>query len=343
MVSGVALAGVGAGLAVLAAQTNSGERQQLFLRRALRLGLAVSAPLAILTAAGAWLFGNPWITILAAVVGAIAIVPGMVNNLWLGQQHRSRMLALALASGILPLAAALAAPHEWLLASITLACAVPALVIFLVPHGARPRERADDRALRSYLLPGVAIGILSPASLLVARSVVGEALSWHDSGVLQALWRIGDWVTGVAAGVFSVLYLPRLAAAYPTPGIRPILGEAARAVLIPSAIALLLLAVFCAPLLEILYDASFRPSGTAVALLFAGSAVRIVSWLPLFGLYAALRTRAIAVGELVSLPLFAALVFAARAHLTLELVAALWLAAYLAYAAFNFWALRKVS
>jgi hypothetical protein len=92
-----------------------------------------------------------------------------------------------------------------------------------------------------------------------------------------------------------------------------------------------------------LYDSSFRPSALAVALLLAGSLARIVAWLPLFGLYAAVRTRAIAVGEFLSLPLFAGLVFAARDNLTLELVAALWLATYLAYAAFNFWALRKVA
>lgn len=343
MVSGVALAGVGAGLSVLAAQTRSGERQQLFLRRALRLGFAVSAPLAVLTALAGLFVGAASIAALAALAGALAVVPGMVNSLWLGQQRRERMLALATVSGAVPLATAWIAPREWLLESITLACAAPALVIFLVPRGAHPPERADDRALESYVLPGLMIGILSPASLLVARSVVGETLSWHDSGVLQALWRVSDWVTGVAAGVFSVLYLPRLAAAYPTPGIRPVLREAARSVLMASAAAFLLLAVFCVPLLQILYDETFRPSALAVALLFAGSLVRVVSWLPLFGLYAALRTRAIAIGELVSLPLFAALVFAARGYLTLELVAALWLAAYLAYAAFNFWALRKVA
>ena len=343
MVSGVALAGVGAGLSVLVAQTGSAERQRLFLRRALRLGFMVAAPLAILTAMAGWGFANLPMTALAALVGAIAVVPGMVNSLWLGQQRRGRMLSLALASAAAPLAAALLAPRPWMLEAITLACAAPALVIVFVRLHASAPERADDRALQRYILPGLMIGILSPASLLVARSVVGEALSWHDSGVLQALWRVSDWVAGVAAGVLSVLYLPRLAAAYPAPGIRPTLREAARAVLIPSGGAFLLLALFYGPLLEMLYDPSFRPSALAVALLFAGSLVRIVAWLPLFGLYAALRTRAIAIGELLSLPLFTALVFAARSELTLELVAALWLASYVAYAVFNFWALRKVT
>ena len=90
-----------------------------------------------------------------------------------------------------------------------------------------------------------------------------------------------------------------------------------------------------------LYDESFQAPPLAVALIFAGNLVRIGAWIALFALYAAARTRAIAVGEFLSLPLFAALAFAAGDRLTLELAGAFWLASYLAYAAFNLWALRK--
>ena len=177
--------------------------------------------------------------------------------------------------------------------------------------------------------------------MIVARSLVADALSWHESGVLQALWRLSDWICGFASGVLSVLYLPRFAAAYPQAGLAPVLRESARAVLAPSAVLFLLLFAFYSPVLEALYDASFQASPLAAGLIFAGSLARIAAWIPLFGLYAASRTRAIAVGELLSLPLFAALVFAAGDRLTLEVVGALWLATYLAYGAFNLWALRK--
>ena len=103
----------------------------------------------------------------------------------------------------------------------------------------------------------------------------------------------------------------------------------------------MLLFLFHQPLLEALYDASFRAPPLAAALLFAGSLVRIAAWIPLFGLYAARRTHAIAAGEFLSLPLFAALVAALGERLTLDAVGALWLASYLAYAAFNVWALRR--
>ena len=110
-----------------------------------------------------------------------------------------------------------------------------------------------------------------------------------------------------------------------------------------TAFAVLFVVLFLAhaPVLALLYDASFAPSPLAVALIFAGSVARIASWIPLFALYAASRTTAIAAGEFLSLPLFAALVFALRHELTLELAGALWLASYLVYAAFNAWALRR--
>ncbi|HEV3010721.1 MAG TPA: hypothetical protein VGX52_16965, partial [Burkholderiales bacterium] len=244
-------------------------------------------------------------------------------------------------SAALALAAAAFAPPALVLELIILAQAAPAAVLLFVPHRADAPQRADDHALQRYVLPGVVIGILSPVSMIVVRSLVADALSWHESGVLQALWRLSDWICGFAAGVLSVLYLPRLAAAYPQAGLAPVLRESARNVLAPSALLFVLLFAFYSPVLELLYDPSFKASPLVVGLLFAGSLARIAAWIPLFGLYAASRTRAIAVGELLSLPLFAALAFAAGDRLTLEVVGALWLATYLAYGAFNLWALRR--
>jgi len=350
MIAGVALAGVGAGLSVLVAQTARHERQQLFLRRALLLGFCVSFPLALAAGVMGALFGDAFgesapaahVFALAAIAGCAAMVHGLVNSFWLGQQRRDRMLALAALLALLSLSAAALAPNGVLMEMLVMSQAVPALVLLLVPHRAEAPARAEDHALQRYLWPGIVVGILSPASMLIARSVVGEALSWHDSGVLQALWRISDWVCGLAAGVLSVLYLPRLAAAHPTPGMGRVVREATLMVLLPSAVLFALLFALHRPLLAALYDPSFQAPPLAVALLFAGSVARIASWIALFALYAALRTRAIALGELFSLPLFAALAFAAGDALTLEKVGLFWLLAFVAYTAFNCWALRRV-
>ena len=349
MVASVATSGVGAGLSVLVAQTASGVRQQLFLRRALVLGLAASAPVAIAAGIAGWSFsvvlGSPAVPsqtlVIAALVGWMAVIHGLVNSFWLGRQRRDLMLGLACSSAAIALAAAALAPRAVLFEAILISQALPAVILLLLPRYPAAPRRADDRALERYILPGVVIGVLSPLSMLIARSAVAESLSWHESGVLQAIWRVSDWVCGLAAGVLSVLYLPRLAAAYPQAGLAPVLRDCARAVLLPSLLLFALLFAFHRPVLEGLYDESFTASPLAVGLLFAGSLMRVAAWIPLFGLYAARRTRAIAVGELLSLPLFAALAVALGDRLTLEAVGASWLAAYCVYAAFNVWALRR--
>jgi PST family polysaccharide transporter len=349
-VAGVALAGVGTGLAVYVARTKSPERQRDLLREALRIGLGVALPVAALIALGANIFSQliaagrlpASIVALGAAAGWVAVIPGLINGYWLGQQRRGLMLGLALGSAALALAVAILAPAALVLPLLALSQAVPALIVFLLPRAAAmPRFRARSHPLRRYVLPGLAIGILSPASMLVARGVVGEGLSWHEAGVLQALWRVSDWICGFAAGILSVYFLPRFAAVRASPLLAHELRRAAAWTLFPSLAAFAVLFLLHRPLLGLLYDSGFQASDGAAALVFAGSAVRIASWIPLFALYAMRRTTAITVGELFSLPLFAGLLIALGRHMTLEGAAALWLLSYAAYCMFNFWALRR--
>lgn len=339
----MALTGIGAGLSVLVAQALPARRREL-LDEALRLGLAIAFPVAAALAAAAWIhpleLTAPAVA-LACAVGWFGIVAGLINSYWLGQEQRGRMLALAAGSSIVSLAAAAVAPAPLLLETLTAAHAVPVLLLLVFRpslFGARPTEY---RVLRRYVLPGLAIGILSPASLLASRALVADALSWHDAGVLQALWRLSDWICGFAWGVLSVYYLPRLAAAHPKNAVGQVARSAFSAVVLPAALGFAALFIVHRPLLAALYDPSFVPSASAAALVLAGSLARIASWVPLAALYAMLRTRSIAAGELLSLPLFAGLLALSGGALSLELAGALWLAAFLAYGAFNLWAMRR--
>jgi O-antigen/teichoic acid export membrane protein len=170
---------------------------------------------------------------------------------------------------------------------------------------------------------------------------VGDALSWHDAGVLQALWRLSDWVCGFASGVLSVYFLPQFAAARQPEQFRTVVAAAARSTLLPSAAVFIVFLALAQPLLAMLYADDFRPSALATALIFAGGVLRIAAWVAMFGLYARRRTYALAIGEVLSLPLFAGLVLALGSRLTLELAGACWLVSYCAYLAFNVWALRR--
>jgi len=177
--------------------------------------------------------------------------------------------------------------------------------------------------------------------MLAARALIAGSLSWHDAGVLQALWRVSEWIWGLASGVLSVLYFARMSAAHPRGELGKVIRAATRTVLAPAAALFAVLFVFHRPVLVMLYDATFEVSATAAALFFCGSVLRIASWIPLYALYAMSRTRAIAVGELLSLPLFAALLAAWGDTLTLERAGLSWLVSYAAYAGFNYWAMRR--
>ena len=348
LVSGVALAGIGTGLSVLVAQAAGEPQRQRLLRQALRAGLGVSIPVALaLAALGALepralaLTGlSAGVLALGAAAGCTAVAPGMLNSCWLGQQRRGAMLALALGAAMLSLAVAATAPRRWLLEALACSQAVPVLLLAFALRGrsggtsAAQSGPAAGQLLR-YVPPSLAIGVLSPGAMIGARSIVSDALSWHMAGELQALWRVSDWVAAVAGGVLSVHFLPRLSASAGTPRFGADLARVARTLLLPCAVAFAVLLAAQRPVFALLYDPSVRIAYGTVALFFAGSFVRIAAWVPLIALYATRRTLAITLGEFLSLPLFTALLAAFSGGLTLERVGALWLAAYVVYAAFN--------
>jgi polysaccharide transporter, PST family len=351
LVAGVALAGVGTGISVLVAQADRLERQRGILRESLGLGLATSAPVMLAVAAVSLAFpehvapGLPGPLIaLAAGAGCAAVIPGMLNGYWLGQQRRDLMLALAVGSAGVQLAAALAAPQAHVLALLVLATAVPALALTgVLLSGRVPLSPDRDRSLRRYILPGLTIGVLTPLAAVAVRDIVAAQMSWHEVGLLQALWRVSDWVASVASGVMAVHFLPRLAAAHGTARFAHELRRAAFATILPSAIALAAFGALQRPVFSLLYDESFRMSDPTVALFFAGTLVRIASWLPLYALYAMRRPGPLVVGEFLSMPLFAALLAAYPRPLSLEAAGALWLAAYAGYGLFNLWAMRRAA
>ena len=344
LVSAVALSGVGVGLSVLVAQAGAPERQAQLSWRALALGLGICLPVALAATVAGGLFPgtlSSWTLALAALCGWIGVIHGTVAAYWTGLQRRDLLLALTVAGALAALAVTVAAPREVLLEALALSQALPAVVILLLPRPAGTLLGPRERALERYILPGVAIGVLSPASTFAARAFVADAMSWHEAGELQALWRVSDWICGFASGVLWVLYLPRLAAAGPGAPLRDVMASAINVVLLPSVLLFIVLFAFHRPMLALLYDPSFQPSATAAALIFAGSVVRIISWLPLVALYATHRTRAIAIGEFLSVPLFAVLAGAMGSRLTLELAGVFWVLSYACYALFNAWALRR--
>ncbi len=354
LVVGVVAAGIGSGLAVLAAGSDAPRRAAL-LRSALRLGGALSAAVAALLcgvvagpASWAAAIGLPRADLVLAGLAGVALSLGsLAGSYWQGAQRLRLQFLLALLGAGLGVLVAGFAPGgralpvvRWLAgAQALLSLAVAAWTLRAVPRvpGATPVAHAE---LLRYLPAGLALGVLGPASMLAARALTAQGLSWQAAASLQALWRVSDWVSSLAASVLAVLYLPRFGRAWGSPRWPTELRAAAQAVLPASALAFVVLLLLRLPVFEALYGRGFVPGAGATALFFAGSLLRVAAWVPLFGLYAQGRARAIALGELASLPLFAALLAAGAARAGLAWIGAAWLLSYATYATVNLLLLR---
>jgi O-antigen/teichoic acid export membrane protein len=201
---------------------------------------------------------------------------------------------------------------------------------------------ARFRELRAFALPSLVIGICSPLSFLIIRNCIGEFLSPHDVGLIQGLWRVSDWVTAVAGGVLSLYWLPRMAAAPDHAELRQLLKRALLNVMVPSALVLAVLALLSSFALKVLLSDEFELPLHVSILILTGDAVRVLSWLYLFVLYACKATRLISLGELLSLPLFASILLFLGDSMTLTRIGAAWLLTYAIYAGFNAFAVSRV-
>jgi len=348
LVAGVTMAGVAQGLTVLVAQAPNEDVRRRLLRAAMVSGLAVSGVAALVLALGAgsisvWVTGGavgPGMVAFAAATGCLVVVPGMLSTFWLGQGRRDRILWLTCATALVTAGAAYFAVPQAIAPSVLAAQAFAALVAGGAAYAwmsAGPpgmAHGAEVKRLHRYIVAGLSIGILSPVSVLIARRTLSEALSWGDAGVVQALWRSSEWITAIASGILWLLVLPRLSAAHRTARFYPELGRAAAATLAVSAAMMLLLWLNQAAVLETLYDARFSIPDRAAALFLLGDWLRIGSWVFLYALFAMQRTSAIAVGELLSVPLFAVLLVLNREGLGLERAGLMYCLSYAAYFAF---------
>lgn len=358
LVSSVAGAGVLSGLTVMIAQVRALRDERTLLRDALRLGLMTSLAVGLAAPVLAAWFTHGTIGLhlflLAALAGLFAIIPATLNAYWLGKHRQQRMLGLALLSSIVLLLVAVGA---WLglplsglmlvqcLALLMLGIAIWGIAIrrYLqkLSHGHEGQDGGNDsfHRLVKFVPVGLAIGIMSPVSMLLVRGMLSGSLSWSDVGFLQALWRSTEWVTATAAGVLSLVFLPRFSATYGTVQFKREMMRAGAIVLSAAACLLLLIFFNQRAILATLYDTRFAVSDETAALIALGCWVRVASWLFLYGLFAAHRTWLIVAGEIFSLPLYALLLWLFANGMTLERTALLYLVSYLAYLGFNIAAL----
>ncbi|MEO8342201.1 MAG: hypothetical protein ABI536_00130 [Gallionella sp.] len=363
LVGAVTMAGVLQGLTVLIAQVSESHAERSLLRDALKLGLITSLAVALIVALAApelaiWLTQKKIETdlfLLAALAGCIAILPATLNAYWLGKHQQQRMLRLALLTSMTLLAVATSAWFGlslrglmWMQTFVLAIIGIVAWRYLYKLYGHKLSRACDEKQegaeyfhkLVKFVPVGLAIGIMSPVSMLLVRGMLAGTLSWNEVGFLQALWRSTEWVTTTAAGVLSLIFLPRFSATYGSAQFKTEMTRAGVMVLIPAACLLLLIFFNQRVMLATLYDARFVVSDETAALFMLGCWMRIASWLFLFGLFSAHRTGLIMAGEILSLPLYTLLLWLFADGMTLERTALLYFVSYLVYLGFNVLALR---
>ena len=361
LVSAVALAGVFQGLTVLVVQARDVHEERGLLRAALKLGLATSLTIALIVACAAFALSAGLsqinlasdLLLLAALAGCMAIIPATLNAYWLGKHQQQRMLLLTLLSGTTFLLIAAGAWFDlslrglMLMQCVILICSAVLIWSYLRklvrPNGDQTDDAGYLRKLVGFVPVGLAIGIMSPVSMLMMRGILSDTLSWDDVGRFQALWRSTEWVTATASSVLSLIFLPRLSDSYGSARFKTEMLRAGGLVLVSAAGLLLLIYSGQRSILTTLYDLRFTVSDETAALFLLGSWIRIASWLFMFGLFAARQTRFIIAGEIFSLPLFAFLLWQFADGITLERTALLYFISYLAYLGFNVFGLLYTS
>lgn len=352
IVSGVSLAGIGTALTVLAAGRPGAERLA-WLKPALIVSLALS-----LLAAVAGLVFLPGASLLpgqagllpgALLAGWLSVAPGLLVALLIGTGGAGRATLVVMLGFVPPLALLLAAPFASTLVNL-LAGQIAfgfatSLGLIILLRGQSPLSREAMTALLRFVPAGLAIGILSPASMAWARSEIGANLSWQAAGQVQAIWRSTDWITLIMAGILNAHFLPRLSAARSREAFLAELRRSAWATVLPTLALLMALWLFLPEVLALLYRGDMRVARQEALFFLLGDGFRVMSWVLLFGLFARHQAWAITAGEFLSLPLFALLLTLFAGRLDLQQVGGLWCATYLIYGIFNgaalWWSLRR--
>lgn len=352
LVAGVALSGIGHGITVYASRHN--QDPVSLLRSGLFWGLSLSGLVAIALLSGMTtlnevvhreLLQGTELTSWAIAAGWLSVLSGLFYAYWLGRKWRGRMLLLMTAIWT-PMALAslglFGAPSLLLLVRVQLAThalLACGLVLSFNWRGAAKRKPGGAK-LYTYLPAGLSIGILSPASQAWSRAEIASRLSWGDVSQLQALWRTSEWITLLSANILMLIFLPRFSVSASTTGLRSELFRAWLIIALPAGVALAGIWVFQPVLLQQLYDTRFIMPAGASALFLLGDTLRVASWVLLMALFATEKVTAIAIGEWLSLPLFALLITLFPLT-SLEAVGYYYLLTYAIYLSFNIFCLRR--
>jgi hypothetical protein len=357
--------GIAVGVSILTAQKNSSDRLHL-LSSGYYLSALIVMPLLILTLIfsekiSQWMgFGGSYQPeiMLCAIAGYLNLASAILNGVFIGQNQQGKALVLMVCNGV-PIILAMAACIQYQIdhpLTLVLCCLIGVGLfnnIWLISllyrtsrhqHLSRNQLIEWGRCLMNFIPAGLAIGIISPLCVLLARSLIANQQSWDIAGQTTAVWRASDWIL---SGVITILYyhfLPLLSRDAVLGKMNKTIWTITKQIMIPSAIALMTLVILRNSVLQLLYSDQIEISLDVALYFWAGEAARILSAIFLMGLFVLHATKLITIWDFFSQPLFVMLLFFGMAA-SLRLTGLAYLLTYLFYSAlciFGFmWIERK--
>lgn len=334
LISAPVSAGIGVGLTILAGQTSPASEKALLIAGGL-LGLLITFPLLLIV-----LFLNREIgqyielkslhhhnLVLAALGGWLGTLTIQISAFFLGKKEHLKALLIIIASN-LPILVTLyvgTALHinglmeKTLIAAVICGLAVAIWFIFFVQQticrspSSKTQFKKAFHQLSNFIVVGFTIGIMTPLSMMIARSTIANHLDWNSVGISTALWRISDWILCIAQAVLFYHFLPllcRLGRYELIPHIKKLLFQ----VFIPALIAFFILFISRNNIFSYLYSDQLQINWQVCLLFWVGDIFRVLAIIFLLALYLLKKTSSISFVELFSQPLLALLLILGAAN-----------------------------
>ena len=327
-------AGIGIGVTILAAQTPLSS-QRILLVASGALGLLITLPLLLLTLffyqdIGRWT-GLESIhhhgLVMAAIGGWLGTLTIQISAFLLGINQHFKALLIMIVSSLptfLTLSIGVALHTNSLMEKTLLATVLSGLAfiigfLFFIYQTLKQSSQSKTQfkkalhELSKFIYAGFAIGILTPLSMMIARSTIASHLDWNSVGMATALWRVSDWILCIAQAVLFFHFLPLLSK---EAGINliPRIKRLVIQVFIPSLFGFFILFIFRKSIFSHLYSDQLQIDWEVCLLFWSGDACRVLAIIFLLALYILKGTKTISFVEFFSQPLLALLLILGAAN-----------------------------
>lgn len=177
--------------------------------------------------------------------------------------------------------------------------------LFKYPKVSSLKSKFFIKKLIPFLVAGLSVGLLTPASIFFVRTLIAKEFSWDLVGMITAIWRLSDWILACAGGFLNVYMLPRMAQINDPKLFLKKFRQIFIGTISVSGILFIILYSYKSQIFSFLYVDSLNIPLTVLIIFWIAELFRIAAAIFVVGLHIYQSSNLIAICELLSQPLFA--------------------------------------